>query len=321
MQLMNPRRRLLFAAALVLATGACAKPGPEQVTIAETDLFPEGLEYSSRYGVWLVTSLRKGLVNQVKDDGTIKPLIEDPALLKSVIGIRIDEKRDRVLIANSDPGVAERTDPATQRKLAGLGIYRLSTGEKIAYADLGALRPAEAHFANDIALDGDGNAYVTDSFSPLIYKVTPEGEASVLIENSRFIGQGFGLNGIVYHRNNFLVVAKMDEGLLFKIPLSNPDNFKEIKLDRKLPGADGLLWNIAGDLVVAANGDTNKIFLVKSADGWDSARVAGERATGDVFATTGVLRGNEVYVLYAQLNKLFGGQLPVDEFTINKIKF
>ncbi len=308
---------VLFAA---LTLGLCAKPGPDMVHFKVTNLFPEGVEYSPRYGVWLVTSLYEGKVTQVKDDGTTKPLIQDDATLKSAIGIRVDEKRDRVLVANSDPGVSKRTDPATQKKMAGLGIYKLSTGEKIAYADLGALRPGD-HFANDIALDGDGNAYVTDSFSPIIYKVDLNGTPSVLIENSRFVGTGFSLNGIVYHKNNFLIVGKMDEGVLFKIPLSNPDNFSEIKLDRKLEGADGILWSIAGDLIVIAGGTTNKVFLVKSSDSWSSGTVAGEVPTGDVFPTTGILRGNEPYVLYAFLGKLFGGQLPVEEFMIHKVKF
>jgi hypothetical protein len=306
---------------LPLVVTFCGQPGPDVVSIRQTDLFPEGVQYSSRYQVWLVTSLRRGLVNQVKDDGTIKPLIRDDATLVSTIGLRVDQGRDRVLVANSDPGVGERTNPGTQRKLAGLGIYRLSTGEKIAYANLGALRPDYEHFANDIALDGAGNAYVTDSYSPIVYKVTPEGTASVLIENSRFIGEGFGLNGIAFHRNNFLIVAKMDEGILFKVPLSNPDNFSRIELDRTLPGADGIFWTITGDLVVIANEPTNAVFLVKSTDGWNSGRVAGEMQTGDVYATTGVVRGNANYVLYARLNRLFAGQLPVEEFSIRKVKF
>lgn len=314
-------RAVLPWVALVFAVAFCGRPGPDEVIIRQPDLFPEGVQYSSRYNIWLITSLRRGLVHQVKDDGTIKPLIRDDSTLVSTIGIHVDESRDRVLVANSDPGVGERTTPETQRQLAGLGIYRLSTGEKITYTNLGALRPEYEHFANDIALDGAGNAYVTDSYSPIIYKVTPEGAASVLIENSRFIGEGFGLNGIAFHRNNFLIVAKMDEGILFKVPLSNPDNFSRIELDRTLPGADGIFWTITGDLVVIANEPTDTVFLVKSTDGWSSGRVAGEMKTGDVYATTGVARGNRNYVLYARLNRLFAGQLPVEEFSIRKVKF
>ena len=38
-----------------------------------------------------------------------------------------------------------------------------------------------AVFINDIALDPQGNAYVTNSLSPFIHKITPDGEASVFI--------------------------------------------------------------------------------------------------------------------------------------------
>lgn len=34
------------------------------------------------------------------------------------------------------------------------------------YVGLGGLRPGANHFANDLAVDKDGNAYVTGSFAP-----------------------------------------------------------------------------------------------------------------------------------------------------------
>jgi len=316
-------KRYMFCISIpifILTMVQCSKPGPDQIIIKKPNLFPEGVEYDRGQKRFLITSLREGIISEVKMDGTSQVFIDDDVLV-SAIGIRVDSSRQRILVCNSDPGASVKTKPETQKKLAGLGIYDLKNGQKINYLNLHTLRPEGNHFANDIAIDGKGNAYVTDSFSPIIYKVTATGEFSIFLENSRFTGDGFNLNGIVFNRNNFLIVAKYNEGILFRVPIGNPDNFAEIKIDKKFPGADGLLWSVSGDLIVIANSSTNKVFQLRSTDGWKSASIASEMVTGEVFATTGVLRGHEAYVLYAQLHKLFGGQLPVEKFTIKKIKF
>ena len=90
----------------------------------------------------------------------------------SAVGLRIDSQRDRVLVCNSDPGVSLHTDKTTQGKLAGLAVFQLSTGKLIKYLDLGGLSSGGNHFCNDIAVDDDGTAYATDSFSPIIYKIS-----------------------------------------------------------------------------------------------------------------------------------------------------
>src|SRR3989337_2363951 len=60
-----------------------------------------------------------------------------------------------------------------------------------------------------------------DSFSPIIYRGDTANKASVLLNHKRFTGDGFNLNGLVA-KDNYLPVAKMNEGLLFKVPLDKP---------------------------------------------------------------------------------------------------
>ena len=293
---------------------------PEAVSFTKAALYPEGVDYDDRRNRFLVTSLREGIVGAVSDDGTYKVFIQDSNLV-SAIGIRVDAERDRLLVCNSDPGVSVHTKKENQGKLAGLGIFQLSTGKLIKYLDLGRLGGAGGHFCNDIALDGAGNAYVTDSFSPIIYKVDTANKASVLLNHKRFTGEGFNLNGLVA-KDNYLLVAKMNEGLLFKVPLDKPEKFTQVKIKESLAGADGLLWAPDGSLVVIANGKTNKVFKLASSDNWDSATVTGSVDTGDVFATTGVMRDGKIYVLYAMLHVLFNPQTKthIDKFEIRQQK-
>jgi hypothetical protein len=139
-----------------------------------------------------------------------------------------------------------------------------------------------------------------------------------LLNDKRFAGEGFNLNGIVV-RDGYLLVAKMNEGLIFKVPLDKPEKFSEVKIKEKLVGADGLLWGPDGTLAVVAH---DKVFKLASSDNWASADVASSVDTGNVYATTGVLRDGKIYVLYAMLHVLFNPETKthIDKFEIRQQK-
>lgn len=308
---------------LMMSGTACsekrAPAGPDTISFTKPALYPEGVEYDAKGGHFLVSSLHEGKVGAVTLDGKYSVLVNDPELV-SAVGIRVDQAHNRLLVCNSDPGASVRTKKETQGKLAGLGIYELSTGRRLAYIDLGSMAKG-GHFCNDIALDKAGNAYISDSFSPILYKVDTNNHASILLMDKRFVGDGFNLNGLVV-KDDYLIVAKYNEGLLFKVPLNAPDKFSQVKIDQPMPGADGLLWAADGSLIVIANATTNKVFKLSSRDNWKSARVIKTDETGPVFATTGVLRNGEVYVLNAMLHVLFNPETKthIETFQIQKHK-
>ena len=292
-----------------------------------TALYPEGVDWDAKNKRFLVTSIRKGEIGSVKDDGTYWVFAKDSRMVSSV-GIKIDAERDRVLVCNADPGAAEKSSKATTGKLAGLASFRLSTGKLIKYIDL-AKGIDGGHFCNDLTIDKDGTAYITDSFSPIIYKVDTNYNASVLLNNKTFSGKSFNLNGIVV-KDNYLLVVKMNSGQLFKIPLNNPNAFNEVKLNNPIYGADGLAWGPDGSLIVIANNNayvgatpptaTNKVIKLRSADKWQSAKILGQADTGDVFATTGTIRNGQFYVIHAMLHVLFNPETKqhLEQFNIVK---
>lgn len=296
---------------------------PDTITINQQGLYPEGLAYDPQGERFLVSSFTSGAIGMVKDDGTYSNFINDKELI-STTGIFIDNARNRVLVTIADPGASTKTTTETQGKLAAIAIYNLSTKQRINYVNLGKLKPLSGHFANDIAVDNIGNAYVTDSFSDIIYKIDLAGTATIFLEDSKFVAPAgsFGLNGIVYHPDGYLIVAKYDEGLLFKIPVNNPSAFTQIKMTQTLSGADGLLLNDNNTLTVSCNNTTNTVFKLTGNNNWNSANVTGTFATGDVFPTTLAKRDGETYVLYAHLGALFSGQTPaVASFKIQKTNF
>jgi len=321
--------KLVFLLALGLGLAACTSgvtpKAPGSVSFNNAALYPEGIAWDNTNRRFLVTSIRKGQVGSVKDDGTYWVFATDPRMV-SAVGIKVDESRDRVLVCNADPGAGEKSSPATTGKLAALAVFRLSTGKLMHYIDL-AEGLDGGHFCNDIAIARDGVAYVTDSFSPIVYKVDTSYKASVFINDKTFTGKSFNLNGIVAG-DNFLLVAKMNSGQLFKIPLDNPSAFNEIRINENIEGADGLLWGPDGSLLVIANNNAhvgvpasasvNAVIKFRTKDNWASATAVGKAATGDVFATTGTIRDDKAYVIHAMLHVLFNPETRkhLDQFRI-----
>ncbi|TGE27990.1 hypothetical protein [Hymenobacter metallicola] len=297
--------------------------GPDVVTFTQANLYPEGLELDTNNGRFLVSSLTTGTIGQVLGDGSYFPFATDTSLVSSV-GLQIDGLRNRLLVAVSDPGYNKtRTKAATQGKLAALVSFG-STGQRLSYTNLGSLRPNLSHFANDLAVDIDGNTYVTDSFAPIIYKVNASGVASVFLEDQRLAAPAgqFGLNGIEIHPDGYLLVAKTDDGSLFKVPLASPKDFVKVGISENLIGIDGIQLQDVNTLYVAVNAQS-KVYRLATTKNWTDASVSGTFTTPPQYPTTMARRtANETYVLYSNINALQAGQTPpVSSYSTAKLKF
>lgn len=301
-------RRLVLALPLLALLPGCndddkpaqpAAPLPAKITVPQNALNPEGIQWDEANQRFLVSSRAQGRIGTVKDDSSYTQLADDPRLI-STIGLRLDAGRNRVLAAVSDNNFnPTRTSAATQRKLAAVAIFNATTGSLISYTDLGSRAATyPQHFANDIAVDAQGNAYITDSFAPVIYKLDTQGNATVFLDNQQLSGgTGFGLNGIVYHPDGYLLAAKTSDGSLFKIPLNAPASFTRVTTSQDLTGADGLLLFDNQTLLVVA-GSRSFVYRLGSTDAWTTATRSGQFATGAVSPTTITRRADDAYVLY-----------------------
>ncbi|MGI9451253.1 MAG: L-dopachrome tautomerase-related protein [Geminicoccaceae bacterium] len=306
-----------ISAACLLATDAASAGQTEAVCLHESpalhlnvnvpSLYPEGIEIDPKTGDFLLGSIRQGAVYRVPASGEALPLVEDDRLT-SVVGIRVDEARQRLWVNNSDYGAAERSQEGGAYTIASVGVYDLASGDPLHFVDLSALRPSEDKFPNDLAVDQDGNAYVTDSLAAAIYKVTADGEGSVFLTDDAFRGDGFNLNGIVVHPDGYLIVAQKSIGKLYKVPLDAPETFAAIDLPRPLVATDGLVLTGPKHLIAMTNrsGETESdtIFSLTSDDAWASAEISGSLETGDVYAMTAVVNDGRVFANYGRLNTL-----------------
>lgn len=299
-------RFLTTALVSAMVAGCAAEPEPSAsateavapsadtlpaVIVAERGGFiPEGVEYDTTNGRLLTGSLSEGSIFQIDPDGRVTPLVTDPDLVSSV-GIEADEPRNRLLVANSDRS-ALQGGGAGQAKL---GVYNLTTGERIAMVDLAAVltdAPADAmRFANDVAVGADGTAYVTDTRMNVIYRVDQDYAASVL---HRFPSEGSGPNGIVYHPSGYLLAG--GGTTLWKVRLDDPIGATQVILPEEVPGQDGIIWTADGRLAIVSNSG-NRVVALTSNDDWATAQLAGV-ATYEIQATTAAAVGDHIYVVH-----------------------
>jgi sugar lactone lactonase YvrE len=313
-----------LAAACVPAEDAPAPPAgapagatlPETVRIADPGLHPEGIEYDAAGGRFLVSSVTRGTVTRVGDDGTHSVFIDDPDIVSS-IGIHIDPPRNRVLVANSDVSSFQGGGGH-----ARLGAYELDSGARLFMADLGATVPSPGHFANDIAVGPDGTAYVTDSMTPVIYAVSTDGSVSTLLRDGVLADGGF-LNGIDYHPDGFLLVALAGARALVRVPLDEPGAAVRVGIPEPL-GIDGLVLAPDGRLIAVTEtgeGETarTEVVALSSEDGWVSASIV-DRSPAASDATTATVRDGVVYVVDARFAAM-GGDVPAPHFDITRVRF
>jgi sugar lactone lactonase YvrE len=300
---------MLLTSQLSFATG--------DVSFTTDQAYPEGSAWSAKENVFFVSSVHRGVIGKVSMQGKYTPFITDEKLVGTV-GLKLDTKHNILWVANSDSGASVRSSVATSGKLAALVGYNASTGEQVSYHDLASLIPG-GHFANDLTFDGEGNIYVTDSFSPVIYRINAKGEASIFVKNDLFIGEGFNLNGIVYHPDGFLLVSKYNSGELFKIDVNNPSQIEKVALPETLKGMDGLLLQSPSRLIAVQNMGIDRTVTLVSKDGWKSATIQQVKKSKLSFPTTATMVGKNVYVLNAQLGTLFNpNAAPASDYILQK---
>ncbi|KAJ7977660.1 Calcium-dependent phosphotriesterase superfamily protein [Quillaja saponaria] len=239
------------------------------------------------------------------------PLVKDADLARnSSLGIVIDRPRNRLLVVYAD---------IIGNKYAALAAYDLSTWKRLFLSQLSGPRDEKA-LADDVAVDAEGNAYVTDAKASKIWKVGVDGKFLYIIRSPLFTPNKWykalvALNGIVYHPDGFLIVIHSFSGNLFKIDVAK----EEVKLIKVAGGplsfGDGLELLSPTKLVVAGNYPTGR--LVESSDGWGTASLM-KKFSGPThrLSTAATIKDGKVY-----LNHLVGMGYPKKKHVIVEANF
>jgi len=299
---------------------------PEKITIKDIIQNPEGIEFNKRDNTFFLSSLNATPIIKIKLDGSYDTFTSGEKFPLSTAGLQIDYKNNRLLVAGFNGLELMDNDPKT-KGTAFLRIYNLETGVLEKDINLSHLVPdSEAYFANDIAIDKEGNAYISDWYARVVYKVDLEGNASVLWKNETAITSG--ANGLDYHPDGYLLVSILsvnEKGLytdygLVKIPTKTPEISKLVKIENtKFTGFDGMVLNSKGNIIGVTNDGKNpggnSLIELKSNDNWKTAEVINSKSIKGS-TTVAITPENKNYII----NQDFTNESK-DNWTIEQIKF
>ncbi|MEV6414668.1 hypothetical protein [Kribbella sp. NPDC051718] len=319
----------VLASALVVPAPALAgvvgEAGwPDAITGVTADRYPEGVTWDPTRQAFLVGSIATGRIDVVDRAGRARVLVgQAPGV--STFGLHVDVRRNRLLVTYADIGNGERSSPATASIQSGVAIYNLRTGRLQRRVDLNtaALNPAGGrHGANDLAIDGAGNAYVTDPAGDAIYRITPAGRASVLVRDARLQSATIGMNGIVWDPAGYLLSVRYDSGTLYRISLRG--GLTEVRLAQPLVGGDGLAFTKDRELIAVTNklgaAGNEAVTVLRSTDGYRKADVITSKAWPFAGPTTMTLTPHGPYVLSGRIDVLLTGHSS-SEFELHRVNY
>jgi sugar lactone lactonase YvrE len=295
-----------------------SKTAQAAVNFNAPNVFPEGVVYDPFNDRFLVSSVSMGTIGAVTPKGIYSVFIKDADLV-STVGMEIDKARKRLLVANSN----------IDGSVAQLAVYDLTNKTRIFLVNLASVaNDGYPHFANDVAVDQQGNAYVTDSYAGLIYKVDRYGKANILFKNPAFTPApgGFGFNGIEYStsKQGYLLVAHTALNRIVKIPVDMPASYTTVQLTAAISGADGLLLSKDSKQLIIVNNSGqmpgSKVMTFETSNDWANAKSTASFSTGIVYPTTVTSDGKTTYVLYSYINEFING-LSRQTFTIQPLPF
>ncbi|ESQ39980.1 hypothetical protein EUTSA_v10001208mg [Eutrema salsugineum] len=301
---------ILFAVVLVGLLIPSSASKRHVINFRSPGLYPEGLTWDPSGQHFIVGSLHSRTIHSVSDAGVVQTLVFDPDLPEnaSILGLAVDSTNRRLLAAiHCAPPLAP---------FSALAAYDLrSGGRRIFLSSLPSLAGDDEDIArdiaNDVAVDYNGNAYVTNSAKNFIWKVDRDGAASIFSRSPLFNSQPVaeeadasfrdcGLNGIVYNSKGYLLVVQSNTGKMFKVD-EESGKAKLVLLNGDLVAADGMARRRRDGTVMVVS--QKKLWLVKSQDSW-SEGVVYDEIDLDVegFPTAVTVAGQDrVYVLYGRV--------------------
>ncbi|KAK2968347.1 hypothetical protein RJ640_021736 [Escallonia rubra] len=291
----------------ILVSLETAQPTTHVYQYHSNGWFRECTKWDHPNSRFIVSSFEGGLGEiPVPDDHASPAVLREIPILKdadyagnATLGFTIDRPRNRVVVAIAD---------LFGNRYSALAAYDLTTWKRLFLTQLSGSGD-EKTMADDVTVDAEGNAYVTDLKTSKIWKVGVDGEFLLTIKSPLFIAKEwyknfFTLNGIAYHPNGYLLVIHTSTGQLFKIEIEKDNEVKLVNVvDGPLSSGDGIELISPTKLVVAGNPATR---LVESTDDWETATTVGKfPALKHRLATASTVKDGKVYI-----NHLFGMGYP-----------
>jgi sugar lactone lactonase YvrE len=292
------RPSLLLAAAASVAVVVPARAQTlESHALPATIAYPEGIAFDAAEGAFYTASALDGAVTKfnlatdaataVTPAGVLVPA--GTTTFPAVLGMKIDEAK-RLWLAGGRTGK--------------MHVLDTKTGKLLKTLDTPA---APAGLINDVTLTADA-AYFSDSFRPIVWKVSRAGgkigEAEAWLDIGPVVihGEGANINGLAATPDGkTLILAQMNKGLLFKVDIATK---RVTPIDLKgqtLAGADGLVLD--GQRLYAVLQPHSEVVAIDLAPDMTSGAVVGRLKTSALaWPATAAKTGDKLLVVNTQFN-------------------
>jgi hypothetical protein len=203
------------------ATVKAAAQKVESIPIPGTKAFPESITSTSD-GVLFVGRLGDGGIARIRPRAAKSAVFVQPGASgsRSILGVFADEATSTLWACSNDLS-ALGGSAAGSHTWGALKSFDLNTGDAKHSFSL----PGSHAFCNDIAVDGKGTVYVTDSANPTILKLSAGATTfEIFAQDSAFSAPqsgGAGLDGIAFGNDGNLYVTTYTAGELLRVEVKN----------------------------------------------------------------------------------------------------
>lgn len=303
----------LVGLALTLGAPTLAGPRPSTYELDGEHVYPEGVAFEQDTGFFYVSGTTDGTIFR----GSVHERVAEPFLpglpdgRATAVGLAVAD--GRLYVAGGETG--------------GIWVYDTQSSALVR-----AFITGPGGFVNDVTV-ADGDAYLTDSFRPILWRVPAEEQEPGapptapepwlnLVGSPITYGPGFNLNGIVATPDGeSLITVQSSTGELFRIDIDT-EEIHPIDVDTQsgeLTNADGLA--LQGHTLYAVRNSEAVVSKVRLSEDYTSAVVVSETTDPSFrFPTTNAVARGRMLVVNSQFDRRMSPGVIEDEtFTVSSI--
>ncbi|MEL7313435.1 MAG: gluconolaconase [Cyanobacteria bacterium J06559_3] len=257
--------KIAIGCSCLISLTSCASLSELETNYTE---LPSGFAYPNGIttgpdGTLYVGSVTSGDVLRITPDGAIATAFTETDEVFAGTSIRFDPLTNLLWIASPDFLGQEVNGEIVRRP------HRVAAIDRSSSAVVWSATMPDEGFANDIALNGEGGVFITDSVRDRILYLSEPGAPFEIVAADPLMTPGdLGPAGIAVAPNGDLIIGLYSDGALLRVSLGTdetPAQVTPINLPRPLENPDGLVFTPDGRLLVlegAAESGDGKLLAV-----------------------------------------------------------